>query len=344
MIKDNFWTDELVAEFTTWSLTQAPTMQGRYADIEQFKEMKSKEEQPITKERIVVQSVLCSDQFNKDGIRCYTLSLNRELIYGEGDKIAKAIERSINGDIEGDGKEDMLGVAICCLKEFHNTPLQFYSPDKKYTHKDLEEAFSAGRGRIGGFWNEQIKNWKYPTLSDYRHHLPVINPPTDKGTVKDKEQDWEILKMKDNRDGTIHPPHPVSCALANPPCSIHSVKRISDNSIFVIEGNIHSDKVPVNIESFELRNNRMTINLKQGGFIFLEQANMTRNGEVYPKIPPTQSPIYSKEEYPPVQFTKYSRLHDFMCNFYSKYPTRKDLDEVVAIVKTDFPEPPKTNY
>lgn len=35
--KDFVWTDELVVKFTTWSLTQSPTFQGRYADIEQFK-------------------------------------------------------------------------------------------------------------------------------------------------------------------------------------------------------------------------------------------------------------------------------------------------------------------
>lgn len=36
------WTDELVAEFTTWPLTKSPTFQGRYADIEQFKASKTK--------------------------------------------------------------------------------------------------------------------------------------------------------------------------------------------------------------------------------------------------------------------------------------------------------------
>lgn len=44
--KDEFvWTDELVAEFTSWSLTKSPTMQGRYADIEQFKA--SKQRKPL---------------------------------------------------------------------------------------------------------------------------------------------------------------------------------------------------------------------------------------------------------------------------------------------------------
>lgn len=36
------WTDDLVARFVTWSLTESPTFQGRYADIEQFKKMHSK--------------------------------------------------------------------------------------------------------------------------------------------------------------------------------------------------------------------------------------------------------------------------------------------------------------
>lgn len=41
--KEEFeWTDELVVEFTTWSLSSSPTMQGRYADIEQFKASKQR--------------------------------------------------------------------------------------------------------------------------------------------------------------------------------------------------------------------------------------------------------------------------------------------------------------
>ncbi len=39
------WTDELVVEFTSWSLKDAHTMQGRYADIEQFKA--SKQRKPV---------------------------------------------------------------------------------------------------------------------------------------------------------------------------------------------------------------------------------------------------------------------------------------------------------
>lgn len=48
--KEGFtWTDELVVEFTSWSLTKSPTFQGRYADVEYFKKMKaSKQSQSNT--------------------------------------------------------------------------------------------------------------------------------------------------------------------------------------------------------------------------------------------------------------------------------------------------------
>ena len=36
----------------------------------------------------------------------------------------------------------------------------------------MEESFNAGRERIGGFWNEQIKNWQYPTFKDYSTNKP----------------------------------------------------------------------------------------------------------------------------------------------------------------------------
>lgn len=39
--KGFLWTDELVCEFTSWSLTKSPTFQGRYSDIEQFKKFKA---------------------------------------------------------------------------------------------------------------------------------------------------------------------------------------------------------------------------------------------------------------------------------------------------------------
>jgi len=46
MSEDNFqWTDELVVEFVTWSVTGAPLLQGRYSDIKQFKE--SKKQKPV---------------------------------------------------------------------------------------------------------------------------------------------------------------------------------------------------------------------------------------------------------------------------------------------------------
>ncbi len=66
--KEFIWTDELVAEFTTWSLTQAPTMQGRYSDIEQFK--KSKE----VDDRVEVTKVYSIFSENKEK--------NRQWVYG----------------------------------------------------------------------------------------------------------------------------------------------------------------------------------------------------------------------------------------------------------------------
>lgn len=36
------WTDDLVIEFMHWSMREAPTYQGRYEDIKQFKDKKIK--------------------------------------------------------------------------------------------------------------------------------------------------------------------------------------------------------------------------------------------------------------------------------------------------------------
>ncbi len=45
------------------------------------------------------------------------------------------------------------------------------TPEKLYNQSEVdkirEDAFNAGRDRIGGFWNEQIKNWKYQSINDY---------------------------------------------------------------------------------------------------------------------------------------------------------------------------------
>lgn len=59
-------------------------------------------------------------------------------------------------------------------------------PEPFYTEKQLneerEKAFNAARERIGGAWNEQIKNWACPTFKDY------INPSFWKHEALKKEQ------------------------------------------------------------------------------------------------------------------------------------------------------------
>lgn len=87
------WTDALVAEFTTWSLSQSPTMQGRYTDIEQFKEKKLKEqiiEQPIT----VLQIAGGNDC--KNGSFAYTIVTSSQLPTEKYHAIKQAIESFLN--------------------------------------------------------------------------------------------------------------------------------------------------------------------------------------------------------------------------------------------------------
>lgn len=87
MIENNFkWTDELVAEFTTWSLNEAPTYQGRYSDIEQFKKMKS-----ISEEKKYTQKEL--DQAIREAIKSASL----ELPYA----IGRLVEELSKGKSEG---------------------------------------------------------------------------------------------------------------------------------------------------------------------------------------------------------------------------------------------------
>lgn len=38
-------------------------------------------------------------------------------------------------------------------------------------NEEIEKAFNAGRERIGGFWNEAIRNYTYPRLQDYLSSL-----------------------------------------------------------------------------------------------------------------------------------------------------------------------------
>jgi len=89
-------------------------------------------------------------------------------------------------------------------------------PDKKYSQSEVDaickDAFDAGRDRIGGFWNEQIKNWKYPSYSDYqktaklKSFSPNINTndtgkelssqPTEQTTPSGKGyREWEIRSV-----------------------------------------------------------------------------------------------------------------------------------------------------
>lgn len=42
----------------------------------------------------------------------------------------------------------------------------------KEIEKAERKAFEAGRKRVGGFWNEQIKNWEHPTFEDYKKQNP----------------------------------------------------------------------------------------------------------------------------------------------------------------------------
>ncbi len=53
--------------------------------------------------------------------------------------------------------------------------------DKKYSQSEVDammedygkKCFDAGRDRVGGFWNEQIKNWQYKSFYDYKVTLPL---------------------------------------------------------------------------------------------------------------------------------------------------------------------------
>lgn len=54
MAEDFKWTDELVVEFTTWSLRESPAMQGRYSDLEQFKQMKKSKPLFVTNDKVEI--------------------------------------------------------------------------------------------------------------------------------------------------------------------------------------------------------------------------------------------------------------------------------------------------
>jgi len=59
--------------------------------------------------------------------------------------------------------------------------------DKVYSKSEVdamrERDFYSGRDRVGGLWNEQIKNWTYPTFHDYKNSLT----PLPENKVEDKQ-------------------------------------------------------------------------------------------------------------------------------------------------------------
>lgn len=71
--------------------------------------------------------------------------------------IKQAIESILNND-----KEELLPI-----DEHLGIDRNGYETKKEFTRYQLEQAFEAGRERIGLAWNAPIKNWQYETFNDY---------------------------------------------------------------------------------------------------------------------------------------------------------------------------------
>lgn len=209
-----------------------------------------KEEQPITKEKAEVVGIYCISA--DAGKVVYEIHLNKLFPPDSGGKIKHLLEKYLSdGDIEGDGK---------------------------------------------GFY--------------YCHgaKIPIGNPPTDKDTVKDKEQEgWEILTIYSNKDpfvmrgereaiiqvvkdvyrGFICAPK-LEDALKHS-WSIHSVKRLSDNSTWEVK----QLTAQGNISGFKIANdNCMEVYFEDVPFTHIPYILQ----ELKPtKTPPTQSPIHKQE-------------------------------------------------
>jgi hypothetical protein len=253
--KEFQWNDDLVIEFARFTNHEAPTMQGRYSDIEQFKQSKIKEKEQVVRpplgimpewrwkelraqelndaikrycqedkeipqewldEQEGIQKWLQIRNKNKPtpppkpdrievkGLETYMKNRHHYLNmviphdYTPNDEkliaIKYAVEAVLNNDEEIFYGNEHQKTAWETVLEYMNilgfdkyndkqatSPLNnmiSFITKKLYTQSEVElerkESFEAGRDRTGGFWNDQIKNWTYPTFQDYLSSINSI--------------------------------------------------------------------------------------------------------------------------------------------------------------------------
>lgn len=97
-------------------------------------------------EKIKVHSVLCGSDFNKYGIRLYNISLNRNLIEGEGEKIKQVIESCLNEPLPQPSalNDTALQELIKWLDPIHDSVIKKATELLPKERKDIEDAYKAG--------------------------------------------------------------------------------------------------------------------------------------------------------------------------------------------------------
>jgi len=110
--------------------------------------------------------------------------------------------------------------------------------------------------KFDGKWYTHPKTNTYDNLDQIMEEIRCI-PYT---TVKDK-QEWEIVDMKHYEDNSIHPYIEKTCFNpSHPPCTIWSVRRLSDNTVFSIGGRVFINGYMNTINKFELEfGDKMTV-------------------------------------------------------------------------------------
>lgn len=97
MSTDNFqWTDELVIEFARFTNTDAPTFQGRYADIEQFKASKQPKQ-----ERIEISDIFeANTNIGRKTYSGYAFTSTSVISTDKFPAIKNLLERYLNGEMD----------------------------------------------------------------------------------------------------------------------------------------------------------------------------------------------------------------------------------------------------
>lgn len=276
--------------------------------------------------KLIITSILAQEV--EKGEEVYKITCNKSFPPNSGEKIKEAIESICNPSTtyteqgikpplgilsEWLWKEQRLeelnaaikrysdrGMEISpnCSSEKHYLEQEIKGLKHWYTQKEVDEislnAFNAGRDRIGGWWNEQIKNWAYKTHEDYKQfaskYLPRIPEKQPQPTpTTDKQDGWEITQfITKNEPYRYHSETHVNSInkfgakerwendiplyLSNENWEIHSVKRLCDSQVFTVGDKIWYDYKltsptypfpanPCTIEGFKIVDGEMNINI-----------------------------------------------------------------------------------